>query len=57
MGRKILQRLLADKVLFIDGKFYRIDPDALNKHLGTTWQDLRRGLTPEALLDYLRSIK
>jgi len=57
MGRKLLQRLLADKVLSIDGIFYRVDPDALNKQLGTTWQDLRRGQTSEELLDYLRSIR
>jgi hypothetical protein len=56
VGRRVLERLVADQVLFLKGSFYYVDPEAQNKYLGITWQDLRRGQPSEALLAYLRSI-
>jgi hypothetical protein len=56
IGRSVLQRLLEDKVLHLDGKFYRLNPEGLNKHLGMSWENFRRGEASEDMLDYLRSI-
>jgi hypothetical protein len=56
VGRRVLERLIADGVLSLRGSFYYVNPDAQGKHLGINWQDLRRGQPSEALLAYLRSI-
>ncbi len=55
-GRAILDRLLHDRILYLEGKFYHVNQERLSKHLGTTWQDFRRGNAPDLLLTYLRSI-
>ena len=55
-GRKILKRLLSDGVLQLKEKFYFLIPDAVDKFLGVSWLDLRRGQTDPKLIQYLQSI-
>lgn len=56
MGRAILDRLLKDEVLQLKGVFYHLLPDGLHRHLGVSWHDLRRGLIPEGVVQYLERI-
>jgi hypothetical protein len=55
-GRAILRQLLNDRVLILDGDFYFIQPENVDRHLGVSWLDLRKGRTSQKLLQYLRSI-
>jgi hypothetical protein len=57
VGQAILQRLLADGILTLDGRFYFLQPDSVDTHLGISWLDLRTGSTSEKLLAYLSSIE
>jgi hypothetical protein len=56
MGRAVLRRLLADGILTASGKFYYLQPDGIDKYLGISWLDLRRGRICSTLVQYLRSI-
>lgn len=56
LGRSILDKLLVDGILVPEGNLYHIKPDALDKHLGVSWLDLRRSKTSATLLAYLRAI-
>jgi hypothetical protein len=55
-GPAILQRLLRDGVLTLDGSFYFLQPEKVDEHLGVSWHDLRNGHTSPKLLEYLRLI-
>lgn len=55
-GRDVLKKLLEDGILSLKGDFYHLDPAALHQHLGISWQDLRQGLMPDSMLEYLRRI-
>lgn len=57
VGKAILKQLLADDILSESESFYCLDPEMINKHLGISWQDLRRGMPSEKLLNYLRLIQ
>lgn len=56
MGRAILNRLLKDKVLLLQQNLYHLDQDALNRHLGVTWHDLRHGAISDSVIRYLSAI-
>jgi hypothetical protein len=55
-GRAILRQLLKDHILTLDGAFYFIEPENVDKHLGVSWHDLIKGRTSEKLVQYLREI-
>lgn len=56
LGKAILDRLLHDGVLTLDGSFYFLQPENVNKHLGISWIDLRKGRTSTRLEQYLRLV-
>jgi hypothetical protein len=55
-GQAVLQRLLKDKILTIDGSFYFLQPKNVDVHLGVSWVDLNSGFISDKLLGYLSSI-
>lgn len=57
IGEKVLDALLAAKVLRRDTRFYFIEKDACDRVLGVTWHQLRQYETSERLQEFLRSIK
>jgi len=57
LGWIILDRLLKDGILTRDGSFYFLQPESVDKHLGISYIDLRKGLTSPRLKQYLQSIK
>ncbi len=56
-GWAILDRLVKDRILTLSGKFYFLQPENGNVHLGISWEDLRKRRTSAKLLQYLGSIK
>ena len=40
----------------LDRSFYFLDPANLDKHLGISWDSLKKGRTSEKLLQYLSTI-
>jgi hypothetical protein len=56
VGAAIMARLIQDDVLYREGKFYFLVPENIDKHLGISYMDLRRGEISERLLDYLRAV-
>lgn len=56
VGQAILERLLEDGILTRDGSFYFLQPQNVDKHLGVSWIDLRKGRTSAKLEQYLRSV-
>ena len=56
IGRNILDRLLKDGILTIFDDRYFLQPEQVNNHLAVTWPELRSGVMPSKLLEYLRSI-
>lgn len=57
IGSAVLQRLVSDGVLYLDDPLYFLDPERVDKYLGISWPELRRGETNAKLLDYLASIQ
>lgn len=55
-GRAVLRQLLADGILTLSGSFYTLHPDGIDRHLGVSWHDMRRGRMGDRLLPYLRMI-
>ena len=56
VGPRILDRLLTDGLLRLEGKFYHWVPDRADQMVGTTWSQLRRGQTSDRLWEYLTAI-
>jgi hypothetical protein len=56
IGRAVLNRLVRDQVLSLKGSMYHLNPDGVNRNLGVTWPELRKGQMPESVLNYLRAI-
>ncbi len=56
-ARKILEVLLQDGVLYIQGPFYFVDQQKFATKLGITWPELRYGVASDKLLSYLKAIK
>lgn len=56
VGSAVLNRLLEDKVLTLEGPMYFLQPEQVDTFLGVAWPDLRGGGTSDKLLQYLRSI-
>lgn len=56
VGEAVLRRLVLDGVLTIENPLYFLQQDQVHAHLGITWPELRKGITSEKLLQYLRSI-
>lgn len=55
-GRAVLDRLVADGILYRESNFYFVNPDELARHVGASWQDLRRGRIPATLEHYIKQI-
>lgn len=55
-GYAILKQLLKDEILTLSGSFYFLNPEGIDKHLGISWLDLRKGHTCDTLVQYLKSI-
>ena len=55
-GPAILDRLLRDGILTLDGAFYFLNPKNVDRHLGVSWDALRKGHSSEKLRQYLRAI-
>lgn len=56
VGRKVLEKLMEDKILVLKDNHYHLDPTILGERTGVTWHDLRRGYFPNLLITYLQSI-
>ena len=56
VGAAVLQQLVSDRVLILDGSMYFLDPGRVDSLLGTSWNDLRKGIRSDKLLGYLKSI-
>ncbi len=56
IGEAVLKRLLQDGVLVLKDPLYFIQNDQVDKFLGISWPELRKGGTSEKLLQYLGSI-
>jgi hypothetical protein len=54
LGKALLNRLLADRLLSIDGRLYFLNRQVANDLVGVSWQDLRRGRTTPKLIDYFK---
>jgi hypothetical protein len=56
IGGAVLKQLLRDGILTLKDPLYFIQTDQVDKFLGISWPDLRKGGMSEKLLQYLRSI-
>lgn len=56
MGHAVLQQLLTDRILTLEGNFYYLDSEGVSRHLGVCWHDLKKGQISDTLLRYLRAI-
>jgi hypothetical protein len=56
LGRAILKSLLEHKVVALKGSHYFLNPENVDKHLGVSWIDLRKGRTSPKLEQFLRSV-
>lgn len=56
VGQAVLGRLIQDGILSLQGEMYYLNPEQLNAHAGVSWQDLRKGMMPDAVSSYLRAI-
>lgn len=54
LGQKLLDKLLADRVLRLANSFYYWSPDDAARHVGVSYQQLRDSETTDTLTDYLR---
>ena len=43
IGRRVLNALLRDGIMYIEGSFYFLDPSRLHECLGVSWPELRSG--------------
>jgi hypothetical protein len=56
LGQAILNKLLQDQILTLDGNFYFLQPLNVDKHLGVSCIDLQKGFTSDKLQQYLAAI-
>ena len=56
IGQAVLSRLLEDGVLILKDPMYFIQTDQVDRFLGISWTNLRKGDTSDKLLQYLRAI-
>jgi len=57
IGRSVLQQLLDDNILKIEGNFYFLQREGVSKHLGVSWLDLKKGHISDKLIGYLQLIE
>jgi hypothetical protein len=57
VGWPVLQRLVKDGILVLDGPFYFLEPAKVDQFLGVSWMRLREGAVNQKLIDYLQSIE
>ncbi len=55
IGAAIKDQLLKDRLMYLKGKFYFWDKKVSSELVGVTWHDLRKGVTPAKLLNYLKN--
>lgn len=56
VGRAVLEKLIAERIIYLKDSHYHLDAEALHEHLGVSWLDLRKGLTSSRLIAFLQSI-
>ena len=56
IGRRVLDALLRDGVMYIEGNFYFLDPNRLHECLGVSWPELRNGQASAAVVSYLKQV-
>ena len=56
IGSAVLNQLVSDGVLILKDPLYFIQAEQVDKFLGISWPELRKGVTSEKLLQYLRAI-
>lgn len=56
IGERILELLLEDEIIYMDGVMYHLDTDKLDEYLGVNWHDFRLGRQPDQLMSYLRGV-
>jgi hypothetical protein len=56
LGTAVLNSLVRNEILELKGRFYHLRPEAMSRHLGASWMDLRKGLIPEPLANFLRDV-
>jgi len=54
IGRKVLDRLIEDRILTLIDGFYHWNSTNASKLLEVTWEQLRKGIINEKLFEYLR---
>jgi hypothetical protein len=57
VGRPVLERLVNDGILVLDGNFYFLEPPKVDQFLGVSWMRLREGVINDKLIEYLESIQ
>jgi hypothetical protein len=55
LGERLLEQLVADGVLTLEGRLYYWDDGQAEKHLGVSWSHLKAWQSPPALDAYLRT--
>ena len=53
-GKLVLQQLLTDNVLSLEGRMYFLDPDRLAKIVGLSFHDVHTGRTTQAAMEFLK---
>ena len=55
-GRRVLDALVRDNILYLNENFYHWNPDTASKCVGVTWEALRKGEMNDMLYNYLEKI-
>lgn len=57
VGKILLDSLLDKKVLYLEGEFYFINPDYMDKHLGLSYDQVKMGILNDKTIQFIRSLK
>lgn len=55
MGKCLLDKLVSDGILTLEGKFFFWAPETAGAKVGVSWQDLKNGAAGDRLRNYLRA--
>ena len=56
IGKTVLDALLRDGIMCVNGNFYFLNSDRLHECLGVSWPELSSGHASETMMDYLRRL-